>query len=220
MPPRPPVDARGLLLVQDVHRRRRLGERVAGALGRDVLRPLGALLGAAQRRSECNVAAAAMVQRLGVACLAGGDGVGQRLAVPLLLRRRRVLEGQRVRREGAVLGLAHGLGHAPRGQTARGRRRRRERGLARGVRLRAVRALLPQRVDRARARRPEVRQLRVDGAALRAELAHGRRPPRLLLVRDIFLNVGVRDGADGAGRSGRCPLRGRRQRLEPLLRLY
>ena len=93
----------------------------------------------------------ALVQRLGVARLAGGDGVGQRLAVALLLRRRRVLEGQRVRREGAVLGLAHGLGHAPRGEAARRRRRRRQRGLARGVRLRAVGALLP-RESTARAR--------------------------------------------------------------------
>ena len=52
----------------------------AGAFRRDVLRPVGALLGAAQRSRERNVAAAALVQRLGVARLAGGDGVGQRLA--------------------------------------------------------------------------------------------------------------------------------------------
>ena len=80
-PPRPPVDARGLLLVEDVHRRRSLRQAVAGALRRDVLRPLGALLGAAQRGRERDVAAAALVQRLGVARLAGRDGVGQRLAV-------------------------------------------------------------------------------------------------------------------------------------------
>ena len=80
-PPRPPVDARGLLLVQDVHRRRGLGERVAGAFRRDVLRPLGALLRAAQRRRERDVSSAPLIQRLGVARLAGRDGVGQRLAV-------------------------------------------------------------------------------------------------------------------------------------------
>ena len=36
----------------------------------------------------------------------------------------------------------------------------------------------PSAGDRARARRPQVREFRVDGAALRAELAHGRGPSR------------------------------------------